>query len=152
MMCLCWLKADNRQRDNSRGTDITECSGNPRVCVWAVRERELIDVTYNKKFTHFIRSNKANFLCKICWVFTFFNGFNEFESITILYKRKSVTVVSLVIDANILKKWPTCSSIQRSVKRKMIDDVLGWLNIQVNNFSLQRFFLLFDTTIWNVTP
>ena len=91
-------------------------------------------------------------MCKICWVFTFFNGFNEFESITILYKRKSVTVVSLVIDANILKKWPTCSSIQRSVKRKMVDDVLGWLNIQVNNFSLQRFFLVFDTTIWNVTP
>ena len=56
-------------------------------------------------------------------------------------------MVTLVIDANIKKKWPTCSSIQRSVRRKMIDNVLGSLNIQVNNFFLQRFFLLFDTTI-----
>jgi len=59
-------------------------------CVFEQSERELIYVTYDKNSHNFFRRNKANFLSQICWVFTFFNGFNEFEIIAINIRKEKI--------------------------------------------------------------
>ena len=69
-------------------------------------------------------------LSQICRGFTLVNGFNEFEIITVLDKRKFVTMVILVIECQHLEKMAyICPSNQRSAKGKITDSVLGSFNV-----------------------